>query len=88
MPDYRLSLEFTAPDDEHARKRADDIADNAAVEYGTRSPVALALPPMPLPPTIAALDAPSGADSPASDRTGDPRHTDVTQEATGTQEAS
>jgi hypothetical protein len=37
---------------------------------------------------IAALDAPSGAHSPASGRTGVNGHTDATQEATDAQEAS
>lgn len=39
MPEYALTLHFGAPDEEHARKRAADIADVCAAEHGTRDPV-------------------------------------------------
>lgn len=38
MPEYALTLHFGAPDDEHARAWAANVADNTAAEYGTRNP--------------------------------------------------
>jgi hypothetical protein len=39
MPEYAITMHFGAPDDEHARRKGEHIADLTAAEYGIRNPV-------------------------------------------------